>query len=53
MHNFYKGFIKLKPNSKEAAEKYGMMMDFCGGALGFTSEESLQEQNKKMGGNGI
>lgn len=22
MHNFYKGFIKLKPNSKEAAEKY-------------------------------
>ena len=37
----------------DAAEKYGMMMDFCGGALGFTSEESLQEQNKKMGGNGI
>lgn len=37
----------------DAAEKYGMMMDFCGGALGFTSEESSQEQNKKMGGDGI
>ena len=37
----------------DVAEKYGLMMDFCGGALGFTSEESFQEQNKKMGGNGI
>lgn len=33
----------------DAAEKYGLMMDFCGGALGFTSEESLQEQNKDKG----
>ena len=37
----------------DAAENNGLTMDFCGGALGFTSEESFQEQNKKMGGNGI